>query len=221
MLRMMAMSSTMRAVYGSRLLRTLLTLSTALNLFYGAFIVVFVVYAVRVLQLSPIRLGIVVGAAAVGGLAGALLSTRVRAALRLGRAVAVATIGVSTAPLLLLIPRDGGLLSMTVLITAQLCYGISIAMFNVNAITLRQVVTPKRVLARMNATYRMLLFGSPLFGAMAGGLLGSAVGLRSALVISVITMISPALWIPFAPVFRLTEMPLGPAGPPGPPGPQS
>ena len=38
-------------------------------------------------------------------------------------------------------------------------------MFNVTAITMRQTVTPRRLLARMNATYRMVLFGAPLFGA--------------------------------------------------------
>ena len=34
----------------------------------------------------------------------------------------------------------------------------------------------------MNATYRMLLFGAPLFGALMGGLLGDALGLRPALI---------------------------------------
>jgi hypothetical protein len=83
-------------------------------------------------------------------------------------------------------------------------------MFNVAAITLRQTVTPRRVLARMNASYRMVLFGVPLFGALMGGLLGTAVGLRPALIISLIAMTSPVAWIFFSPVFRLREIPSGP-----------
>ena len=47
-------------------------------------------------------------------------------------------------------------------------------------------------------------------GAIAGGLLGSAFGLRTALVISLLTMISPALWLFFSPVYRLREIPAGP-----------
>ncbi len=124
--------------------------------------------------------------------------------------MAITTIGVSTALLFLLIPREASAGSMAILTAAQFVYGCSIAMSNVNAITLRQAVTPQHVLARMNATYRMLLFGSAPVGAIAGGLLGSALGLRSALLISLLTMISPALWLLFSPVYRLREIPAGP-----------
>jgi MFS family permease len=199
------------AVYGIRLLRTLLSLSAALNLAYGALWTIFVVYAVRVLHLSPFRLGIVVGSAAVGALCGALLTGRVRQAMGLGRNMVCATIGVSVSPLLLLIPRNAGLLAMLVLVAAQFIYGVSVANLNVNAITLRQVVTPRRLLARMNATYRMLLFGVAPVGAIAGGLLGTAVGLHTALLVALIGMMSPLLWLFSSPVFRLTEIPSGPA----------
>jgi hypothetical protein len=199
-----------RAVFGSSLLRGLITQSTALNLFFGSFITIFVVYAVRVVHLSPLELGIVIGASAAGGLAGALLATRARKALGYGKAMAVTTIGVSAAPLLLLVPRHASVPTVVIMVVAQLGYGSSISAFNVNAITLRQVVTPTRLLARMNATYRMLIWGAPPVGAVAGGLLGSVVGLRAAVLISLVAMTSPILWIFFSPVFRLSEMPTGP-----------
>ena len=200
----------LRAVYGSRLLRALLTQSAALNLFFGAVITVFVVYAVRYLHLTPFKLGLVLGASAVGALTGALFSTRIRMRLGLGRSMVINTIGLSAAPLLMIVPRGAGLGSMVILICSHLLYGSNVSMFNVTAITMRQTVTPRRVLARMNATYRMLLFGVPLFGALMGGLLGDALGLRPALIISLIAMTSPVLWIAFSPVFRLREMPAGP-----------
>jgi MFS family permease len=199
-----------RAVYGSRLLRVLLAQSAALNVGFGAVSTVFVVYAIRVLSLSPVKLGLAVGALAAGALFGSLFATRARMALGLGRALAVSIVGVSAGPLLLVIPRGASPLSMLVIIAGWLSHGCGISIWNVNTITLRQTVTPQRLLARMNATYRMLLFGALPVGAMAGGLLGSAVGLRSALVISVIALTTPVLWIFFSPVFRLKDMPIGP-----------
>jgi MFS family permease len=199
-----------QAVYGSRLLRALLTQSAALNLAFGAFWTVFLVYAVRILGLSPFKLGLVVGAMAVGALLGALFSHRVRNALGLGRSMIYSTIGCSMAPLVLLIPRSASLPSMLILMAAQFVYGANISSLNVNAITLRQVVTPRRVLARMNATYRMLLFGVPPVGSIIGGLLGTALGLRTALVIALIALTSPMAWLFFSPVFRLQEMPGAP-----------
>jgi hypothetical protein len=57
----------------------------------------------------------------------------------------------------------------------------------------------------------MLLFGALPVGSMAGGLLGSAFGLHSALVVAVAVLVTPICWIFFSPVFRLTEMPSVPA----------
>jgi Na+/melibiose symporter-like transporter len=198
------------AVYGTKLLRTLLTQSAALNVGFGAVSTVFTVYAVRVLGLSPFKLGIVIAGLAAGALVGALSATRVRKALGLGRAMAVSIIGVSASPFLLLIPRSASPVAVLVLFIGWLGHGCGISIWNVNTITLRQALTPMRLLARMNATYRMLLFGALPVGALAVGVLGSAVGLRSALTVSVIALTSPVLWMLFSPVFRLAEMPLGP-----------
>ncbi|HEX9032483.1 MAG TPA: MFS transporter [Streptosporangiaceae bacterium] len=200
----------LRAVYGSKLLRSLLTQSATLNLCFSAVITIFVVYAIRVLGLTPAKLGIVLGASAVGGLIGALLAARLRAWLGFGRTMLVTTIGISGALLLMVLPRGAGLASMVILVASHFSYGFAIIAFNVNSITLRQIVTPKAVLARMNATYRMLLYGAGPVGAVAGGLLGDAAGLRPALLVALVAMCSPALWIFFSPVYRLREMPQGP-----------
>jgi MFS family permease len=200
----------LRTVYGSRMLRSLLTQSAALNLAFGAAITVFVVYAIRYLGLTPLELGVAMATVAVGGLIGAMTIRRIRTRLGLGRSMLLATLGLSLPPLaLMVVPRGASVLSLTILLTAQFLYGTGVAMYNVNAITMRQAVTPRRLLARMNASYRLLLFGAPVFGAFIGGLLGTAVGLRDALIISVIAMSSPLLWIFTGPVFRLREMPLG------------
>jgi MFS family permease len=204
------------AVYGTRLLRSLLTQSAALNVGFGAVSTVFTVYAVRTLHLSPFKLGLVIVGLAVGALAGALAATRIRAALGLGRALAVSIAGVSVSPLLLLLPRSAGPVAVLVLFAGWLGHGCGISIWNVNTITLRQALTPMRVQARMNATYRMLLFGALPVGALLGGLLGSAAGLRTAIVISVIVLTTPLLWLVFSPVFRLTQMPLGPLSDTGP-----
>jgi MFS-type transporter involved in bile tolerance (Atg22 family) len=168
------------------------------------------VYAIRSLHLTPFKLGISVGGLAVGALLGALMAARITRALRLGRALAVAIVAVSASPLLMLIPRGAGLVAMVLLTASWFGHGYGISIWNVNTITMRQALTPPRVLARMNATYRMLLFGALPAGALIGGVLGSGLGLWPAMVVSVLVLTVPILWIFFSPIFRLTEMPAGP-----------
>ncbi len=198
------------AVYGTRLLRVLLAQSATLNVGFGAVSTVFTVYAIRYLHLSPAKLGIATAGLAVGALFGSLLANRIRGALGLGRSMAVSIIGVSASPVALLIPHSAGVLATAILFAAWLGHGAGISVWNVHTITLRQALTPMRLLARMNATYRMLLFGALPAGALAGGLLGNMIGLRAALLVAVVVLTTPILWIFFSPVFRLTAMPAGP-----------
>lgn len=200
----------LRAVYGSPMLRNLLTQSGTYNLFFNAMMTVFVVYAVRTLGLSAAQLGIVLGTGALAALAGSIQANRITRRFGLGRTLVATTILACTPQLLFLLARGPDAVSMAILIGAQAVYGFTIVIFNVNTLTLRQVVTPHRLLGRMNASYRMVLFGTIPFGALLGGALGEYLGLRAAMVITVILLTAPVLWTTFSPVFRLEKMPTGP-----------
>lgn len=200
----------LRTVFGNTVLRHLATQSAVFNLFGNVVVTVFLVYAVRALGLRPTPLGLVVGAGSVGALLGASLANRVRSGLGFGRTLRVSTVVACLSPLLLLLPRGTGLVSLVVLGGSLAIYGASLAIFNVNALTLRQTVTPDNLLGRMNASYRLLLFGMVPIGALLGGSLAGAFGLRPALVVGVVGLATPIAWLAFSPVFRLREMPDGP-----------
>jgi Na+/melibiose symporter-like transporter len=202
-----------RAVYGTKLLRILLGQSATLNIGFGMVSTIFTLYGIRVLGFSPDKLGIAIGSLAAGALCGSLLAARIERLIGLPRTLSFAIVGVCASPLLLLIPRNADLLSLVLAMAAWLGHGFGISVWNVNTITLRQVLTPMRVLGRMNATYRMVLFGALPVGAFVAGLLGSALGLRHAILISVLALTTPMLWLAFSPVFRLKEMPTGPQSP--------
>lgn len=196
-----------RAVYGTKLLRILLGQSATLNVGFGMVSTIFALYGIRVLGFSPDKLGVAIGSLAAGALAGSLLAGRIERLLGLPRTLSLAIVGVCASPLLLLIPRDAGLLSLVLAMAAWLGHGFGISVWNVNTVTLRQVLTPMGLLARMNATYRMVLFGALPVGAFAAGLLGSTVGLWHAMLISALALTTPMLWLAFSPIFRLKEMP--------------
>ena len=96
---------------------------------------------------------------------------------------------------------------MAILVATEFVYGFGMLMFNVNVITLRQSVTPNRLLGRVNASYRLVVLGTLPIGATLSGVLGQAVGLRSALVIIAVLITTPFLWVVFSQTYRLKTMP--------------
>lgn len=200
----------LRAVFGSRVLLLLLLQSCTFNFLQNALVTIFTVYAIRSLGLTPTELGLVVGAGAAAAFAGAVLTNRITSTLGLGRTLLVTTVGSCLAPLLLLIPNDSSPTALVILGASQAVAGFCIVVYNITTVTFRQIVTPNRLLARMNGSYRMLLFGTGPLGAITGGVLGSALGLGPAMVIAAIALTTPIIWVRFSPIFRLTEMPSRP-----------
>ncbi|HEV3504075.1 MAG TPA: hypothetical protein VG637_02200, partial [Actinomycetes bacterium] len=92
--------------------------------------------------------------------------------------------------------------------------GLEMVLWNVVTVSLRQRITPDRLLGRMNAAYRLVGWGTMPVGAALGGFLAEALGLRPTFVISA------ALTLAVLPGFRLvTEEAIARAEAPAAPGP--
>jgi MFS family permease len=160
-----------------RLLRTLAAMTGLFNFATNATFAVFVVLAVgpdSAMGLTEATYGLLFATIAAGSLIGALLADPIIR--RLGRSRSmllgilggVATVGI---PALTTIPL--------VIAVAFLVGGITNSLWNVVAVSLRQRITPDRILGRINSSYRLVAWGTRPLGAAAGGLIAELLGLRA------------------------------------------
>lgn len=84
---------------------------------------------------------------------------------------------------------------------------IAVVAYNINQVSLRQSIVPKRLQGRMNASMRWIVWGTIPLGAITGGILGRVLGLREAIGIGVIGGMLAFLWVFFSPVRSLKEIP--------------
>jgi predicted MFS family arabinose efflux permease len=84
--------------------------------------------------------------------------------------------------------------------------GVGTASSSVMAITIRQLVTPERLLGRMNASYRFVSYGAIPLGALLGGAAGQALGLRAGLIVGCVALLSAVVWILLSPLPGLREL---------------
>ena len=167
----------LRYLWRHRLLRTLAAMTGLFNFATNATFAVFVLYAVgpdSAMGLTEVTFGLLFATLAAGSLIGALLADPIirrlgrSRSLFLGILGGVGTVGiaaVTTIPL--------------VIATAFLIGGLTNALWNVVAVSLRQRITPDRILGRINSSYRLVAWGTRPLGAAAGGLLGELLGLRA------------------------------------------
>jgi MFS family permease len=172
------------------------------NLFEQALMTVFVVYAIRSLGFSPAILGLVLSTGAVGALIGSLAAASASRRLGLGPTILAVMVVACTVPIA--IPFVDGALFLALVFFV---WNLAVAVSNVLVVSLRQAITPDRMLGRMNASYRFFTYGAIPLGALLGGTLAEATDLRTALLVSALGLLLALSWIVASPLRKLRKLP--------------
>jgi MFS family permease len=162
-------------------------------------------YMVRSLGYSPGLIGLVLAIAGLGLVLGSVLAAQVARRFGIGHTIvgSVVTAGAG----LVLIPFGGPQMSLPFLLGGQVLFGLSVPLFNITQVSLRQAVTPYRLLGRMNASMRFLVWSTISLGSLAAGFLGEVTGLRAALFVAAAIGALSWLTLMWSPILQLRELP--------------
>jgi MFS family permease len=175
-----------RFVWRHPLLRPLAIMLGLQNMAFSAAFSIFVLFAVAPgpMGLSKAGYGILTATLGVGSLLGSWLAPATERRLGRVRTLVLSVVlnaAALVAPVVTALPVPIG--------ASWLAGGAAIVLWNVVTVSLRQRITPDRLLGRMNASYRLVGWGTMPIGAALGGALAEALGLRGAfLAAAVITL---------------------------------
>jgi MFS family permease len=168
-----------RWLAGHRLLRTVALLLGASNFSSQMGQATLVLLATQTLHVGTRGYGLLWTAAAVGSVVGGLVNPAITRRLGLLPSLAVAMAAFAVA--------DAGVgLAPDFAVAAALMAGngFFVTMWNVVTVTLRQRIVPADLLGRVNSAYRMIGWGLMPLGALAGGFVAHAAGLRAAYIVA-------------------------------------
>jgi len=197
----------LRFIARSRVMRSSLAATATVNFFNFVFWALFVLYVTRELDVPAGTLGLVLGAGAVGGVIGSLVTGRISRRIGLGPAYVV---GCVLFPLpLLLVPLASGPRSVVVLtlFLAEFWSGVGVMMLDISAGAIFAALIPDRLRSRVSGAYSFVNYGVRPLGSLAGGVLGSTIGLQPTLWIGAIGALAGVLWLLPSPIPRLRDLP--------------
>ena len=186
-LRVIALSGVASALFGN---------------FYGA---LYVLYGIGELALSPFLVGVTIAAGGVGSLVAAPLAGRAARRWGIGRTLIGGRL--ASAVLGFLMPLAAGPTAFLFLLIPQLIGDGLATMSIVNAVTLRQLLSPSYMLGRVNATLHVLAFGVGPIGALIGAAIAEVYGIRAAVWVATIGIFAGTLvlFLP-SPLLRMREV---------------
>ena len=194
----------LQVVAGNPVLRALASGAGTLAFFGSFFGSLYALYAIRVLAIEPAVLGFLIASGGVGALIGALLAGRVTHRLSLGTTL-VGSLALTGAmhvfvPLASLGPKW---LAVAFMFISQIGGDMVRTVFFINELSLRQAITPDRLLGRTNASMSFMVGGVATFGLLAGGLLGETIGVLPGVIVAALGSSLAFLWLVFSPVRAL------------------
>jgi len=180
-----------------------------LNFFNFCFSALLYLYVLDILGVEPGVLGLALGAGAVGAMLGALVANRIGRRLGLGRAFALGLILFPAATILVPIASPDAPMPviLALLFLSEFGAGFGVMILDINAGAMLIARTPDRIRGRANGAFRFINMGIRPIGAVVGGFLGAAVGVREALFFVTIAQLSGVLWLVGSPILALRDLP--------------
>ena len=176
-----------RFVWRHPVLRPLAIMLGVQNMAFSAAFSVFVLFVVDPgpVGLSEAGYGVLTATLGVGSLLGSWLAVPTERRLGQVRTLVLSVIVNAAAllvPVVTALPVPIG--------ASMVATGVAIVLWNVVTVSLRQRITPDRLLGRMNASYRLVGWGTMPLGAALGGVLAEALGLRGAFLVSALITVA-------------------------------
>jgi len=175
------------------------------NLFTNIGAAIFPVFAYRTLGMTPASVGLIGGLAGAGILLGALITTRIQDRIGVGRTIILGA--AATGPVGLLVPIASPDTALLLIGASFFLVSICNVVYNVSQVSLRQAITPDRLLGRMNASMRFLVWGTIPIGSLIGAGLSEVIGVQQTVWVSAVLGLFSFLPVLFSTVRRVQTIP--------------
>src|SRR6266571_2178029 len=206
-------------------LRSIAGSTATSNFFSNAIFAILVLYVVRQLGFTAAVIGTIFFIGGLGAFVGIALSSRLTRIFGLGPVIIGAMLlgGLGTIPYAIAnpslstpiveatsVPLIGSFrldMNALIMMLGTFVTSVGVVVYNINQVSLRQSIVPKRLQGRMNASMRWIVWGTIPAGSITGGILGAVFGLRGAIEIAVVGGILAFLWVFLSPVRSLQRIP--------------
>jgi MFS family permease len=182
------------------------------NFFNNVAFGIFVVYMVRRLHMSALTIGFTFSLSSAGGLAAAFFAQKIGRRLGIGRAI-VWGMAIGAVPLVV-VPLAPTSFPIPFIVVAFVFLEFGVVVYNVSAISLTQALVPERLLGRVNASRRFIVWGTIPLGSLISGALATWIGLRPTLFVGSIGTMLAILPVALSSVRHVKELPTVPEGMP-------
>jgi len=195
----------LRFVWRENRIRAVAFCTATSNLFSAVMGAVVLLLMTRVLGFSGGKIGLIFAVSGLGAVLGSVIAPWLSRRFGIGRAILLSIALGGIGPFLIA-GSTGSLAAVTIALGFGIMSLTSVA-YNINQVSVRQALCPRRLQGRMNASVRFMVWGTLPLGGFLGGALGSIIGIRATLWVAAVGQATAFLWLLPSPIPTMKEIP--------------
>ena len=195
----------LRFVWRENRIRAVAFCTATSNLFSAVMGAVVLLLMTRVLGFSGGKIGLIFAVSGLGAVLGSVIAPWLSRRFGVGRAILLSIALGGIGPFLIA-GSTGSLAAVTIALGFGIMSLTSVA-YNINQVSVRQALCPRRLQGRMNASVRFMVWGTLPLGGFLGGALGSIIGIRATLWVAAVGQATAFLWLLPSPIPTMKEIP--------------
>ncbi|MET7751587.1 MFS transporter [Micromonospora sp. NPDC005367] len=184
--------SGLRFIFSTSLLKWNVAIIAMWNLLKSGLLAIFFVYLARDLKMSSASAAALVVVGSLGSFLGVAVVGRITRWFGLGWCIVLSMCAGSVGGALLAAAGGSSWLAIAVVATGFALISAAEPLFNINAISIRQMITPTHLMGRTTGSMRFMVWGTLPVGALIAGFMGDALGARTTMVVIGLGFIIPA-----------------------------
>ncbi|MDL9979519.1 MFS transporter [Microbacterium sp. ASV49] len=197
----------LRWVFGNRYLRRIVGTTGTSNFFNTVSMTMLPIFLLRELGMTAAAMGLILSLGAVGGVVGAIATPHIVRWVGEGRAIPLSAIAFSVVAVFLPLAAMTPAIAFPLLVVQGFVASFTVLVYNITQVTFRQRITPPRLLGRMNASVRFVVWGVMPIASLLAGLLGTWLGIVPTMWIGAIGQLASALFVVIGPFWLMRTLP--------------
>lgn len=197
----------LRWVFGNRYLRRIVGTTGLSNFASNVSFTLLPIFLLRELGFSPASMGLIFALGSIGGLLGAIATPHIVRWIGEARAIPISAIAFSVMGVFLPLAAMVPAIALPLLVAQFFVSSFMVLLYNITQVTFRQRITPPRLLGRMNASIRFVVWGVMPIASLLAGVLGAWLGVVPTMWIGAALGLASALFVVTGPFWTMRELP--------------
>ncbi|SMD23469.1 MFS transporter [Kibdelosporangium aridum] len=195
----------LKFLFHNKMLRAIALTGTTAGFFFQMETAAMILFLAKDLHLNAAQVGLVLAVGGFSGALGAVTSNWWYRKIGNARAMWVSLLAIAPFELLIPLAQPGWMVWLIVIGMLGVGYGVTV--HNIAQVSFRQSICPDRLLGRMNASMRFMIWGAFPLGSLAGGVLGELITVRGTLWVAAVGLSLSWLWLIFSPIRTTVRTP--------------